>query len=220
MIPLRDSVSTSRQPWVTYGLILLNGLIFLLEFLSPDLNAFIDRYALVAARVSFLEPLSLYPFLTSQFLHAGILHLLFNMWFLKIFGDNVEDRLGHLWFGFFYLFWGVLAGLAQYVFMARSTVPMLGASGAVAGVLGAYYLFFPHHRVKTLIPVFGFWRVIDLPASMMLFYWFIVQLFSGVGSFLAAPAMVGGVAFFAHAGGFLAGWLVAKTWQKRPLSVR
>lgn len=220
MIPLRDSVPTSRRPWVTYSLIFLNCFIFLLEFLSPDLNAFIDRYALVAARVSFLEPLSLYPFLTSQFLHAGLLHLLFNMWFLRIFGDNVEEAFGHFWFGLFYLFWGVFAGLTQYIFMTQSTVPMLGASGAVAGALGAYYLFFPHHRIETLIPVVGFWRVVDLPASMMLFYWFAVQLFAGVGSFLSSPAAVGGVAFFAHAGGFLAGWVMAKIWQKRSFPVR
>ena len=208
MIPLRDSVPTRKTPLVTYGLILLNILFFLLELLSPNLNDFINQYALIAARVSFAHPLTLYPFLTSQFLHAGLAHLIANMWFLKIFGDNVEEALGHLRFLLFYLFCGLMAGLSQYFFMTNSTIPMLGASGAVAGVLGAYFVFFPHHRIETLVPVWGFWRVVNLSASLMLFYWFIIQLFSGVGSLVVTT--VGGVAFFAHAGGFLAGWLIAK----------
>jgi len=209
MIPLRDSVPTRERPLITYGLILLNTFVFFLEVLAPNLDDFINQYALIGAHVSFSNLATLYSFLTSQFLHAGFAHLISNMWFLKIFGDNVEEAFGHLKFSLFYLFCGVVAGLAQYAFMVNSTIPMLGASGAVAGVLGAYYLFFPRHRVETLIPVWGFWRIVDLPASFMLLYWFIIQLFSGFGSLLAAPAMVGGIAFFAHAGGFFAGWLIA-----------
>lgn len=210
MIPLRDSVPTRKKPLIAYGLILLNILVFFLEFLAPDLDKFINQYALIGANISFSDLATLSPFLTSQFLHAGFAHLIANMWFLKIFGDNVEEAFGHIKFLLFYLFCGVLSGLSQYIFMTNSTIPMLGASGAVAGVLGAYYLFFPQHRVETLIPVFGFWRIVDLPASFMLLYWFIIQLFAGLGSLVAAPAMVGGIAFFAHAGGFLAGFLISR----------
>lgn len=208
MIPLRDAYPTRRRPIITYLFILANVFVFLLELLAPDLDTFINQYALIGAKVNFLIPTSLWPFLTFQFLHGGFLHLFSNMWFLKIFGDNVEDELGHFRFLFFYLFAGVVAGLSQYIFMTHSTVPMLGASGSVAGVLGAYLVFFPHHRIETLIPVFGFWRIVELPAALMLFYWFITQLFAGVGS-LAMPE-VGGVAFLAHAGGFFAGWLIAR----------
>jgi len=213
MIPLRDSVPTRKWPWVTYGLIVLNLFVFGWEFLSPNLEALIDRYALIAARVNFSQLTTLYPFLTSQFLHAGPAHLLVNLWFLKIFGDNVEEALGHWRFLFFYLFCGFLAGLSQYFLMMNSTVPMLGASGAIAGVLGAYCVLFPDHRIETLVPVFGFWRIIELPAFLMLVYWFIIQFFSGVGSLLMTE--VGGVAFMAHAGGFLSGWLIARRFQQR-----
>ena len=215
MIPLRDSVPTRKKPFITYGLILLNTFVFLLEFLAPNLDEFINQYALIAANISFTDLTTLSPFLTSQFLHAGFAHLIANMWFLKIFGDNVEEAFGHIKYLLFYLFCGIVSGLAQYIFMMSSTIPMLGASGAVAGILGAYYIFFPRHRVETLIPVWGFWRIVDLPASFMLLYWFIIQLFAGFGSLVAAPAMVGGIAFFAHAGGFLAGWVIAKGWRWR-----
>lgn len=211
MIPLRDSYPTRERPVITYFLILANLFVFLLELLAPDLETFINQYALIGAKVNLLIPTSLWPFLTFQFLHGGFLHLFSNMWFLKIFGDNVEEKMGRLRFLFLYLFFGVFAGLSQYIFLMNSTVPMIGASGSVAGVLGAYFVFFPHHKIETLIPVFGFWRIIELPASFMLFYWFITQLFAGVGS-LAMPE-VGGVAFMAHAGGFIAGWLIAKRFR-------
>lgn len=211
MIPLRDCYPTRERPVITYLLILANLFIFLLELLAPDLEAFINQYALIGAKVNFFIPASLWPFLTFQFLHGGFLHLFSNMWFLKIFGDNVEEKMGHLRFLFFYLLFGVFAGLSQYIFLVNSTVPMIGASGSVAGVLGAYFVFFPYHKIETLIPVFGFWRIVELPAALMLFYWFITQLFAGVGS-LAMPE-VGGVAFLAHAGGFVCGWLIAKRFR-------
>lgn len=208
MIPLRDSHPTREKPVVTYFLILVNILVFLLEIAAPDLEDFIGQYALIAAKVNFFNLSSLWPFLTFQFLHGGLLHLFSNMWFLKIFGDNVEERLGHFKFLLFYLFFGIVAGLSQYIFLTSSTIPMIGASGSVAGVLGAYFVFFPHHRIETLIPGPLFWYRVNLPASFMLFYWFIFQLLAGAGS-LALPE-VGGVAFMAHAGGFLAGWLIAR----------
>lgn len=210
MIPLRDSVPTSKRPLITYGLILINVFVFLLEFTSPNITNFIDRYALIASRISLIRPLTLFSFLTYQFLHAGLAHLLSNMWFLKIFGDNIEEVLGHFKFLLFYLISGVVAAISQYLLIINSSIPMLGASGAVAGVLGAYLVFFPHHRIETLIPVWGFWRIVNLPASFMLLYWFIIQLFAGAGSLIASPALVGGVAFFAHVGGFAGGWLMAK----------
>jgi len=218
MIPLRDSYPTREKPVVTYFLILVNVFVLLLEVLAPDLDAFINQYALIGAKVNFLIPSSLWPFLTFQFLHGGFFHLLSNMWFLKIFADNVEERMGHFKFLLFYLFSGVFAGFSQYIFLSGSDVPMIGASGSVAGILGAYFVFFPHHVIETLIPVFGFWRIIELPASFMLFYWFITQLFAGIATL--SLASLGGVAFFAHAGGFLAGWLIAKRFRHSGSGVR
>lgn len=208
MIPIRDTVPTSKRPVVTYFLILVNVFVLLLELLSDDLDAFINQYALIAAKVNFFDLSSLWPFLTFQFLHGGFFHLLSNMWFLKIFGDNVEERLGRFRFLFFYLFCGIFAGLSQYIFLMNSTVPMIGASGSVAGVLGAYFIFFPHHKIETLLPGFLFWYRIYLPAAFILFYWFITQLIAGIATL--SMASLGGVAFFAHAGGFLCGWLIAK----------
>ncbi len=208
MIPLRDSHPTRKRPLVTYLLILVNVLVFLLELSAPDLDAFINQYALIGAKVNFFNLTSLWPFLTFQFLHGGFVHLFSNMWFLKIFGDNVEERLGRFQFLFFYLFCGIMAGLSQYVFLTGSTIPMIGASGSIAGVLGAYLVFFPHHEIETLVPGFFFWHRVNLPAALMLFYWFIIQLFAGITSLPFAS--LGGVAFFAHAGGFLAGWLITR----------
>lgn len=208
MIPLRDAYPTSKRPVITSLLIGINILVFMMELLSSESDGFINRYALIGARVNFLLPLSLLPFLSSQFLHASLIHLFSNLWFLKIFGDNVEDRLGHFKFLLFYLFCGVIAGLAQYFFMMRSEIPVLGASGAVAGVLGAYFVFFPNHLIETLILGPFFWHRVYLPASVMLFYWFIIQLLSAFSSL--SLAALGGVAFFAHIGGFFTGWLIAK----------
>jgi membrane associated rhomboid family serine protease len=213
MIPLRDSHPTDKKPVVTYFLILANVLVFLLEIISPDLDEFVSQYALVPIKVNFLNFFTLWPFLSFQFLHGGLFHLFSNMWFLKIFADNVEERMGHLKFLVFYLFAGIVAGLSQYVFLTNSTVPMIGASGSVAGVLGAYFVFFPHHRIETLIPGPLFWHRINLPAAFVLFYWFATQLFAGFGSLVYMSAEMGGVAFIAHAGGFIAGWLIAKTMK-------
>ena len=215
MIPLRDSAPSHRFPLVTYGLIIANVVVFWIELTAPDLDAFIFQYALVPARVSFSNFFSFMPFITSQFLHGGIVHLVSNLWFLKIFGDSVEAVMGWVRFAIFYLLAGTAAGLAQYLIHPASDLPMLGASGAVAGVLGAYFVFFSHHRIKTLIPVWGFWQVVELPAYVLLFYWFITQLFSGIAS-LGIPSALGGVAFFAHAGGFVFGFLVARV--TRPTS--
>lgn len=210
MIPLRDSQPTGRFPFWVVAIIAINIYVFYLELtaLNPDL--FIVSYSLIPALVDFSVPESLIPFITSQFLHGGFLHIISNMLFLWIFGDNVEERVGLLLFPFFYLGAGVVGGLSQYFLMPESQIPMLGASGAVAGVLGAYFAWFGHNTVKTLIPIFGFFTVIDVPASVMLFYWFITQVISSAVSLTVSTSDVGGVAFAAHVGGFAFGWVAAK----------
>lgn len=208
MFPLRDSQKTYKFPKITILLIVVNAVVFLLEITTDSPDAFIEHFALIPANVNFKNYLSLAPFLTSQFLHAGFLHIIGNMWFLKIFGDNVEEKFVSIAYLFIYLFSGVAGSLLQYVFLPGSAIPMLGASGAVAGVLGAYLVFFPRHKIETLVPLGLFMRVISLPASWMLIYWFVIQLFSGVGSF--ADISSGGVAFWAHVGGFATGYAAAK----------
>lgn len=210
MFPIRDSVQSGKKPFVAWVIIGLNVFVFFLEIFSPDPETFINRYALIPNLVSFFSPLSFLPFLTSTFLHAGWMHLISNMWFLKIFGDNVEATFGHLKFLIIYLFWGIAAGLIQYFFLAGSAIPMLGASGAIAGVMGAYMVLLPHAKIETLIPTIGFWTKALVPAPIMLFYWFITQLFNGTASIAMGTAAVGGVAWWAHAGGFAAGYLTAK----------
>ena len=212
MLPIRDHERSHRFPFVTIGIIALNVWVFFQELAAPSLEQFIERWALIPALVDFSDVTSLVPFLTSQFLHAGIAHILFNMWFLWIFGDNVEGHFGHVRFLAFYLSAGIIAGLAQLFFSLGSPIPMLGASGAVAGVLGAYWVLFPRHRVDTLLP-FGFGSITTLPASVVLLFWFAGQLFSGIGS-LGVGAATGGVAWWAHIGGFVFGWLVARATRR------
>lgn len=213
MFPLRDSRPSNKFPLVTSLLIIINALVFFLELTAFDSEAFISHYALIPASVDFSDISTLKPFITSQFLHAGFIHIISNMWFLKIFADNVEEKFGSIFYLFIYLLSGAVGAFIQYVFIPNSTIPMLGASGAVAGVLGAYLVFFPRNRIKTLVPVGFFISTIDIPASVMLIYWFITQLFSGVGSI--ATAQIGGVAFWAHVGGFATGWLIAKLSQPK-----
>ena len=215
MIPLHDSKPTGVFPLVTILIIAANIWIFFLEYTSVDLEAFIASWALIPALVDIGVPGTLLPFITSQFLHAGLFHILSNMWFLWIFGDNVEEHFGKIFFPIVYLWSGVMGGLAQYIVDPSSQIPMLGASGAVAGVLGAYMILYSRHTIKTLVPFFGLMQIIDVPAGIMLFYWFFTQLFSGVGSL--AVQGVGGVAFFAHVGGFAAGWAIAKFYPRRKL---
>ena len=211
MLPLSDTQKSRKFPVVTFLLITINAVVFFLELAAPDMEEFMFTWALVPARVRFSNLDSLSRFITSQFLHAGFIHIISNMWFLWIFGDNVEEKFGKLKFLLIYLFSGIVGGLSQYIFAPTSEIPMLGASGAVAGVLGSYYVFFPHHKIRTLIPVFGFIRIATIPASIMLFYWFFTQVFSGVGSI--AYAATGGVAWFAPIGGFVTGYIVSKVYD-------
>lgn len=207
MFPLKDHVSSGKFPWVNLSLILLTVFAFFQELTTPNLEGFLRQWALVPTLVDFADWPTLLPFLSSIFLHAGWIHLISNMWFLWIFGDNVEAKFGHFPYLIFYLSAGILAGFGQYLVALNSSLPMLGASGAVAGVLGAYLVFFPNHRVDTLLPFFGFPMMIQVPAGFVLIYWFFTQLFSGVAS-LAVPVAIGGIAWWAHIGGFSFGWLV------------
>ena len=207
MFPIRDTQNSGKFPFVNLLLIAANIYFFFQELLAPNLNLFIKQYALIPANADFARPETLTPFVSALFLHAGFLHILSNMWFLWIFGDNVEARIGHIKYLGFYLFCGVVANFAQFIFIPNSLLPMLGASGAIAGVLGAYLKYFPRNSVDTLVPIFGLPIVVAIPASLMLIYWFVIQAFSGVATVVTSTASVGGVAYIAHASGFAAGFI-------------
>lgn len=211
MFPLRDTQKSYSTPVVTILLIVANVLIFLFEMSlgSYERNHFIAVYGLIPDR---LHP---HTIVTSMFLHGGWLHVLGNMWFLWIFGDNVEDILGHGKYLAFYLLCGVAAAVTHIFFNPLSRVPTVGASGAIAGVMGAYLVKFPHNRVLTLIPIFVFFTTVEVPAVLMLAYWFVIQLFSGFGSIGYSQVSEGGVAWFAHVGGFLAGMILVNLMGAR-----
>ena len=202
MIPLRDTIPSRTVPFVTYGLLALNVLVFLHQVrLGPRMEEFVYTYGLVP------RDFTIETLVTSMFLHGGWMHLIGNMLYLHIFGDNVEDRLGHARFLGMYLGAGIVAGLAQFVIDPTSPIPMVGASGAIAGVTGAYLLFYPRARVVTLVPFFVFLYIGEIPAVVFLVIWFLYQLALGVGSLGMTGA--GGVAFWAHIGGFVAGMIAA-----------
>ena len=208
MLPLKDNYNSGKFPFWTVAIILLNIYIFYLELTSFSPDAFILKFSLIPSNVGILSPGSFLPFITSQFLHAGFIHIISNMLFLWVFGKNVEHAFGFFSFPFFYLFSGIAAGLTQYALTPGNPIPMLGASGAVAGVLGAYFALYPNNKIKTLVLIFIFITVIDIPAWILLFYWFITQLFSGVAA-ISVNSGAGGIAFLPHVGGFLFGWLTA-----------
>ncbi len=218
MVPLKDNNPTTITPYITFGLIAANILAFLFEATLPpqELAGFFHLAAVVPREltasfggIAVNQPVPEWITLfTSQFLHGGILHLGGNMLFLWIFGNNVEDRLGHVKFLIFYLACGVLAGLTQWFFSQSSGIPSLGASGAIAGVMGAYILRFPRAEVLTLIPLGFFFPTVRIPAFYFLGFWFLQQAFYGFAS-LEAPTNIGmesgGIAYWAHAGGFVFG---------------
>lgn len=218
MVPLRDNNPTRITPYVTYTLIAINILVFFYEIRlsSQELEQFFRTYAIVPrelttsfGRTNVTEMLpELMTLLTSQFLHGGFLHLGGNMLFLFIFGNNIEEQLGRIKYLIFYLACGALAGLAQWFFSPQSNIPALGASGAIAGVLGAYILRFPRAQILTLLPLGFLITTVRIPAIFFLGFWFVQQAFYGIAS-LQAPTNVGaeggGVAYWAHAGGFVFG---------------
>lgn len=215
MFPLSDSVPARSFPIVNIAIILATVFVFFQQLTAPDFEVFIYQYALIPSKIDFENYATLTSFITSIFLHGGFLHIISNMWFLWVFGDNVEGHVGKFMYPLAYLLSGIAGGLAQYFVSPNSAVPMLGASGAVAGVLGAYYVLFPHSKIKTLVPFFGFVSIIELGAPFMLGYWFILQLFSGAASLPFATADSGGVAFWAHVGGFVTGVIFANLLKKK-----
>jgi len=211
MFPLSDIIPSRTTPVVTVSLIVVNVVIFLYEATLPDprLEAFVASYALIPA--SFAVP----TLFTSQFLHAGWMHLIGNMLYLWIFGDNVEDQLGHVPYLLFYLGSGAAAAILQLLFNPFSAVPMLGASGAIAGVMGAYFVLYPQSRVLTAVFILIFFDVIEIPAVFFLGIWFLMQLLSGVGSLGIHNAAGGGTAFWAHIGGFVVGAAIGLVLRAR-----
>jgi membrane associated rhomboid family serine protease len=223
MIPLRDENPSRTVPVVSRGLIVINCVAFLYEMLlGRGLKEFVFEWGLVPARLTQAiqlgeEPLTVpaLTLLTSTFLHGGWLHLLGNMWYLWIFGDNIEDRLGKLRFLTFYILAGIAAGLIHYFSNPTSRLPTVGASGAIAAVLGAYAITFPRARVITLVPIFLFFQVMALPAMLMLGLWFVYQFLLGALSLAWGTGTGGGTAWWAHIGGFAFGALAIKIFGLR-----
>ena len=212
MIPLHDELPASKPPVVTRALIAANGLVFAYElWFRSGLDQIFHAWGLVPVRLAGVFSGAEAPFvpfasvLVSMFLHAGWVHLIGNMWYLWIFGDNVEDRFGHRGFLLFYLAAGVASAALHVTINPWSAVPTVGASGAIAGVLGAYLVLDPRARVITLVPIFFFIQIVALPAVIVLGFWFVVQFFSGAMTLGAGGGSGGGVAFWAHVGGFVFG---------------
>lgn len=223
MIPLRDTIPSQHFPVVTILLIIVNSLIFMFEVsLGPNLNAFISYFGMIPKRYFYLTENDwynfvdrLYPFFTSMFLHGGWLHVIGNLWFLWIFGDNVEDVLGRKNYLFFYILCGLVAGYAHAYTNPESSIPTVGASGAVAGVMGAYFVYFPRSRILTLIPIFFFFHFIEVPAYFFLGIWFLFQFFSGAIDLVVRSDACCGVAWWAHIGGFVVGSSLALLFYRR-----
>ena len=222
MIPLKDNVPSRSFPFVNVSLIVVNSIIFLFEIsLDPKaLEAFIAAFGVIPHKFFMMAQTEsgnwvgrFFPLFSSMFLHGGWLHIIGNMWYLWIFGDNVEDRLGHFRYLLFYLLCGFGAALTHIYLNPASTVPTIGASGAIAGVMGAYFMLHPFARVITLIPIFFFVEIIEIPAFFFLGFWILLQFFQGTIS-LMAPSQAGGVAWWAHFGGFVLGAILVFLFKK------
>jgi|YNPBryantNP2012_1023418.scaffolds.fasta_scaffold00525_19 membrane associated rhomboid family serine protease len=223
MFPIRDTIPSKRFPLVNYGIIAINIFVYVIVNLGhwDELERYFFLYGLVPAR--FTDPFLRAHFslmeqacsiVTFMFLHGGFLHLLGNMWSLYIFGDNVEDRLGPLWYLVFYLASGIASGLVHFISEPSSVIPTVGASGAIAGVMGAYFLLYPHSKVLTMIPIFFLPYLVELPAVIFLGMWLLTQFFGAA----LTPAGVGGIAWWAHIGGFITGAVLIKFFKDRPTS--
>ncbi|GIW64619.1 MAG: rhomboid family intramembrane serine protease [Patescibacteria group bacterium] len=215
MFPIRDSTPRRSFPFVNYLIIITTIFVFLLQISASNFEDFIFQYGFIPSRFNFLDLDSYKYILFSIFLHGGFFHLISNLWFLHIFGDNVEDRLGHFFYFVFYLLAGFLAVFFQLIFNFNSDIPMIGASGAISGVAGAYIVFFKRSNIEAIVPsFFGFFHLIKLPAWFFLGYWFFIQVFSGLGSLVTFDIQQGGVAWFAHIGGFLFGYYFVKKFYR------
>jgi len=216
MIPLGDENPTSRTPVVNYALIALNIALFFYEVVlavNGDLEDFIYSYGLIPSLV--VQGQALHTLFSSMFLHGGLLHIGGNMLYLYIFGDNIEDTMGHSRYITFYLLSGLGAAALQLAVNPSSSLPNLGASGAIAGVLGAYLLTYPKARVHTVVFIGFFIQWIRIPAMVLLGFWFVFQLFVGTATFGASGMESGGVAYFAHVGGFVAGMVLINVFKKK-----
>jgi membrane associated rhomboid family serine protease len=218
MFPYKDDNPTNIFPFVTIGIIVLNVLVFILQLISGgDSQKSVYAYGAIPHNILTFETAQpIHPLLTlftSMFMHGGLFHIFGNMLYLWIFGNNIEDRLGHFRFILFYLFCGVAAALSHALTATGSIVPMIGASGAISGVLGAYLLLFPHARIHTIIFLGFFVQTVRVPALIVIGFWAIIQVANGL--ITQGIPNQGGVAWFAHVGGFIAGFLTIKLWQPR-----
>ncbi|MCP3953704.1 MAG: rhomboid family intramembrane serine protease [Desulfobacterales bacterium] len=220
MIPVRDTAPSQNYPVVTLALIGVNVMVYLLEMAQgPELNRFLHLYGLVPARYTvdriaayYTLPQQLFAFFSFMFLHGGFWHLLGNMWSLYLFGDNIEDHLGHIRYLVFYILCGLASGLSHMLLNLHSTVATIGASGAIAGVMGAYFLLHPNAKILTLIPILFIPWFIEIPAFIFLGLWFVLQFINAAGS----QAGSGGVAWWAHIGGFVCGMVFLKAFARLP----
>ena len=215
MFPLYDTVRSRRFPFINLMLILINILAFLYEMqMDPSvLKEFIFEWGLIPARLLNVPSVTWGTIFTSMFLHGGWFHIINNMWVLFIFGDNVEARMGGIRYLVFYLLCGVAAGLLQTYVLSSSQQPMIGASGAVAGILGAYLILFPHSRIASLVPILFIFTIIEIPAVIFLLFWFVLQLYSGL--FAIGGGSGSGIAWWAHVGGFLFGVVMVVFFRRR-----
>ncbi len=215
MLPIRDFIPTRRFPVLTVGIIVVNIIVFLYELLA-EANGTLEQTFYTMGMVPFevthnFGPAVAFSFVTAMFLHGGPMHIAGNMLYLWIFGNNVEDSMGRLRFLLFYLITGVIASTTQVLAGPNSQLPSIGASGAIAGVLGAYIVLFPRARIQTLLFLGYFVRLAQLPALLVLGFWFVLQLFNGLIAF--GMTQLGGVAWFAHIGGFVAGLLLVRLFM-------
>lgn len=227
MIPIRDDTPRFSTPYLTYFLIGLNVLVFLFELsLGPEnRNTLMFEFGVIPTHITGLIEgvrgasvgAAFVPIFTSMFLHASWLHLIGNMWVLWIFGDNIEDYLGHFVYIIFYFVSGLAAALVHTALNATSSIPSVGASGAIAGVMGAYFILYPRAKVLTIVPLIIFFTFWWLPAWIVLGYWFLLQFLSGAATAIAYSNQTsGGIAFWAHVGGFVAGIVMIKLFPARP----
>lgn len=227
MIPIRDDISFRQTPYMTIFIIAANIFVFAIQFLagSRGSESLIFRFGAIPFEITHFQDVADYPvtpfpnfltLFTAMFMHGGFLHIFSNLLYLWIFGDNVEYLMGHFRFLIFYLITGLIASLAHVLMEPASTVPMIGASGAISGVLGAYFIKFPRAKVLVVI-IFFFIQTVYIPAVFVLGFWFLMQLSSGFSAL--ASRELGGVAWFAHIGGFLAGMILVSLFQKRRVTV-
>jgi membrane associated rhomboid family serine protease len=228
MIPIRDANPSPGTPVINYLIIALCVLAFFYEvLLGRHLHGFLMQFGLVPIRYSqrevaihFTLTEQALPFMTSMFLHGGWLHLIGNMWVLYIFGDNVESYMGHGKYLVFYLLCGASAALIHVLTNLQSSLPTIGASGAIAGIMGAYFVLYPKARVLSLVPIVFFFTLVEVPAYFFLGFWFILQFFSGTLGLFARGANAGGIAWWAHIGGFVAGVILLRFFRPRASEYR